>query len=192
MIGTLAYMPPEQALGELKRVDQRSDVFGLGGILCAILTGEPPYALQNREMLRVTAMRGELDDAYTRLERSGAERGLIMLAKRCLSFDPGKRPADAGILAAEVAKLRADAEAGYRAAELERARAEVKEAEQRKRRRMQWGLVSVILLLLGIDIHCCPQCGQRTLQCSLLPPQHDHTPSAPTAPTTDVPGLDSS
>jgi serine/threonine protein kinase len=39
ILGTLAYMPPEQAAGEIGKVDQRSDVFGLGAILTVILTG---------------------------------------------------------------------------------------------------------------------------------------------------------
>ena len=42
VMGTPAYMPPEQALGQVDRVDERSDVFALGSILCEILTGVPP------------------------------------------------------------------------------------------------------------------------------------------------------
>ncbi|QJW98608.1 serine/threonine-protein kinase [Frigoriglobus tundricola] len=41
VLGTPAYMPPEQALGAVHEVDRRSDVFGLGGILAAVLTGRP-------------------------------------------------------------------------------------------------------------------------------------------------------
>ena len=42
-MGTPAYMPPEQALGEIDRLDERCDVFSLGAILCEVLTGQPPY-----------------------------------------------------------------------------------------------------------------------------------------------------
>jgi serine/threonine-protein kinase len=48
VLGTPAYMAPEQARGLIEEVDRHSDVFGLGGILCTILTGEPPYRVRAR------------------------------------------------------------------------------------------------------------------------------------------------
>ncbi|MHC4777088.1 MAG: protein kinase domain-containing protein [Planctomycetota bacterium] len=43
VMGTPAYMPPEQAAGRVSEVDERSDVFALGGVLYKILTHEAPY-----------------------------------------------------------------------------------------------------------------------------------------------------
>jgi serine/threonine protein kinase len=44
IVGTPLYMSPEQALGELDRINERTDVYGLGAILFAILTGAAPHA----------------------------------------------------------------------------------------------------------------------------------------------------
>jgi serine/threonine protein kinase len=55
VLGTPAYMPPEQARGEVGRVDERSDVFALGAILCEVLTGRPPYPGPNADALRRAA-----------------------------------------------------------------------------------------------------------------------------------------
>jgi serine/threonine-protein kinase len=43
IIGTPAYMAPEQARGEQRKIDTRSDIFALGAMLFEILTGHPPY-----------------------------------------------------------------------------------------------------------------------------------------------------
>jgi tetratricopeptide (TPR) repeat protein len=147
LLGTPAYMPPEQAIGAVDRIDARSDVFGLGGILCAILTGRPPYVGETAESTRQLAAQVKLDDAHARLAGCGAEPELVALAKQCLAPEPADRPRDAGEVAAAVAALRADAEDRARRAELDRARAEVRAAEQRKRRRVQLALLGAAILL---------------------------------------------
>ena len=136
VMGTPAYMPPEQAGGELDKVDERSDVFGLGAVLCEVLTDDPPYRGRDAGAVRLMAVRGQLSDAFRRLDASGADPELVALAKRCLSPDRDHRPANGGAVAEAVAGLRAAAEERARQAELDRVRAEAEAREQAKRKRM--------------------------------------------------------
>ncbi len=151
LVGTPAFMAPEQARGEIDEVDERSDVFGLGAILCVILTGAAPYRGQRVREVRQQAAAGELWDAFERLDCCGADPDLIALAKRCLAADKSQRPAEAGIVAQRVASIRAAAEERARQAELDRAAILVREAEQRKRRRVWLGLAATLLVGLVVS-----------------------------------------
>lgn len=102
VLGTPAYMAPEHARGHIDQLDERTDVFGLGGILCAILSGQPPYTGANSRGVYKQAARADLIGAFNRLDRCGADPELIALCKRCLAPAPAERPRDAGILAAEL------------------------------------------------------------------------------------------
>jgi tetratricopeptide (TPR) repeat protein len=144
VLGTPAFMPPEQAVGAVAKVDQRSDVFGLGAILAVILTGQPPFAAASTETTRVKAAQGDVSECFARLDGCGAEPELVALCKRCLSPRASERPADGAEVAAAVASLRQAAEERARAAELERVRAR----EQRKRRRVQLALALAVAMLL--------------------------------------------
>ena len=75
LLGTPAYMPPEQANGDIAHLDRRADVFGLGAILCEILTGKPPYVGRSSEEVRRKAANGDLADATARLDACGADAG---------------------------------------------------------------------------------------------------------------------
>lgn len=152
VLGTFAYMPPEQAMGAVGQTDRRSDVFGLGAILCTILTGKPPYLGATSEAVRVEAARGKVDEAFARLDGCGADAELIALCRRCLAVEKADRPADAGAVARAMADLRAAAEERLRQAERERAAAEARAAEQVKRRRVQaaLGMTFTVLVVLGV------------------------------------------
>src|SRR5262249_15397695 len=157
MLGTPAYMAPEQALGEISRLDQRADVFSLGAILCEILTGRPPYVGTDRIAVQRQARRGELDDALRRLDACEADEELIGLAKRCLSAEPDRRPRDAGEVAQLVEAYLVGVEERARQAELERAAAQARaeEAErrtaaERRARRLTLGLAASLLLLIVV------------------------------------------
>jgi serine/threonine-protein kinase len=150
-LGTPAFMAPEQARGERDALDERCDVFGLGAILCAILTGAPPYrGATLLEALR-QAQQGDLADAWQRLEVCGADAELTALARACLSPEPSQRPRDAGAAAAATARYQEGVQERLRKAERERAAAQAQAVEQRKRRRVQRALAAVVLgaLLVG-------------------------------------------
>jgi serine/threonine protein kinase len=99
VLGTPSYMAPEQARGEIDRIDERSDVFGLGSILCEVLTGRPPFAGPTRESIRAQAARGDVAAALARLYACGADADLIALASDCLAAEPEQRPRSAGEVA---------------------------------------------------------------------------------------------
>ena len=101
VFGTPAYMPPEQARGH-NVLEPRTDVFGLGAMLCEILTGEPPYV--GVDLPTVTQMAADADQADTRgrLKSCGADSALIELTLRCLASDPMDRPANVHVIARAV------------------------------------------------------------------------------------------
>lgn len=98
VMGTPAYMPPEQAGGDISLVDERCDVFGLGAILCEILTGAPPYAGGSTAVLLRRARTADLSDAFARLDACRADPELVALAKSCLARNLAERPRDAGVV----------------------------------------------------------------------------------------------
>ncbi len=149
LVGTPAFIPPEQAAGEIQRVDERVDVFGLGAVLTSILTGKPPYVGETAESVRLLAVRGKLEDCFNRLNTCGAEPELIALCKRCLSFEPADRPTNGGEVAEEVARLRSAAEGRALKAERDKAAADARAEEQRRKRRWQYTAVSAVVLALA-------------------------------------------
>ncbi|MCI0377588.1 MAG: protein kinase, partial [Gemmataceae bacterium] len=149
VLGTPAYMPPEQACGRTDAIDERSDVFGLGAILCEILTGRPPYVGDAVVQLDKAA-RADLSDALARLDKCGADNDLVALARRCLSSEPAMRPRTAAQVAEAVASYLQSVELRLRRAETERAAAQVKAVEERKRRRVTLGLGAAVFALLAL------------------------------------------
>jgi len=99
-IGSPMYMSPEQAAGALDAIDERSDVYGLGAVLYAILTGRPPYhGLSLREFLeRVAAFPPK---PAGQLEKN-APKELAAVCARAMARAPEERYATARELAEEI------------------------------------------------------------------------------------------
>ncbi len=105
-LGTPSYMPPEQAEGRQDRVDERSDVYGLGAVLYEILTGEPPF--DGPDTLAVLAQVVADEPAPPRRLVPETPRALEAVALRALVKRPEGRYASAGDLAAEVQRWLGD------------------------------------------------------------------------------------
>jgi serine/threonine protein kinase len=100
--GTLAYMAPEHARGEVEKIGPASDVFALGGVLYFLLTGKPPFTGPDGFTVQQKAMRCDYDAAA--LNRAGVPRALAVLCRQALSADPKDRPASAEVFAGELEK----------------------------------------------------------------------------------------
>jgi serine/threonine-protein kinase len=140
VLGTPAYMAPEQARGEVDFLDERGDVFALGSILCEILTGKPAFVGRTSGEIMRKAASGDVADAFDRLDGCGADAELVSIAKDCLAHDPEQRPRDAGVVAARCGAYLAGVQEKLRTAERERAVALARAVEERKRRRAQAAL----------------------------------------------------
>ncbi|MFN7732930.1 MAG: protein kinase domain-containing protein [Pirellula sp.] len=154
VMGTPAYMPPEQALGEIDHLDERADVFGLGAILCEILTGKPPYVADDGTHVFRMASRGKLEDCFQRLDACGADAELIALTKHCLELEPQNRPRDASVLAERVSGYLESVETKLRETERARFDAQVRAEELRRRQKLAYSAGAAIAasLLIGIAV----------------------------------------
>jgi serine/threonine protein kinase len=87
LIGTVAYMSPEQLRG--KPVDHRSDIFSLGGILYEMLTGLRPFR-RDTEVDTITAVLRE-NPSEVELQQPGIPDSLRQIVGHCLEKEPEKR-----------------------------------------------------------------------------------------------------
>jgi serine/threonine protein kinase len=105
--GTPECMAPEQALGESDAIGPHSDVFGLGAILCYLLTGKPPFVGSNIYATLAQAASGKVDGAHERLANCGADVQLVGIAQKCLRKEPADRYTDANELERALSAWRA-------------------------------------------------------------------------------------
>jgi tetratricopeptide (TPR) repeat protein len=101
VVGTPAYMSPEQAAGLVDQVDVRSDVYGLGAILYHVLLGKAPHGSEGTryEVLRRIA---EEDIRRPREVAPRLDKELEALLLKALARDPDVRYASAGDLADDI------------------------------------------------------------------------------------------
>ncbi len=104
VVGTPAYMAPEQARGQLARIDARTDVFALGAMLYEFLCLRPPYEGSDATQLIASAAEGRIIEPLTRAAKDPTIRyrlahlpggripaELAAVAMKALSVDPADR-----------------------------------------------------------------------------------------------------
>ena len=96
ILGTAAYLAPEQALGE--RVTAAADLYSLGAVTYELLSGRPPYEFESLAELPVKQREGPPPPI------EGVSQELQDVVRRCLAPDPADRPSSAAALAHELAQ----------------------------------------------------------------------------------------
>ncbi|MCI0589915.1 MAG: protein kinase [Planctomycetes bacterium] len=99
VVGTPAYMAPEQARGGTG-VDARTDVYGLGATLYDQLAGRPPFV--GGSVIEVLRRVVEEDPAPLATVAPGVDRDLATIAQKCLAKEPDRRYASALALAGDL------------------------------------------------------------------------------------------
>jgi tRNA A-37 threonylcarbamoyl transferase component Bud32 len=91
LLGTAAYMSPEQARG--KKVDRLADIWAFGVVLYEMLTGKPVFLEETTSDTLAAVIRGEPD--WNALP-GNVPRSIVRLLRRCLTKDPNQRLRDIG------------------------------------------------------------------------------------------------
>jgi serine/threonine-protein kinase len=100
ILGTPAWMSPEQAAGQTDSIDIATDIYSLGAVLFAMLTGRPPF--QAASPLDTVLMVLEQDPPNIRMLNRAVDSDLEMVVMKCLQKPQDLRYASATALAADM------------------------------------------------------------------------------------------
>jgi serine/threonine-protein kinase len=100
VLGTPAYMPPEQASGSRQEIGEATDIYALGAILYAMLTGRPPFQAESPVEIILQVM--ESEPPLPRQLNAAIPRELEAICLKCLEKRPEHRYRSASALVADL------------------------------------------------------------------------------------------
>ncbi len=143
MLGTPGYMSPEQAAGERNRVDKRTDVYGIGATLFALLTGRAPF--RGDSPIQTVAQLLREDAPPPSRFRPGLPSALDAICARALARNPGGRYET-------VQALRRDLENFQRGGKVEKTSERLVRTVKTSRPWIKWaGLLGALVVVAGIS-----------------------------------------
>ncbi|MCA8924675.1 MAG: serine/threonine protein kinase, partial [Planctomycetes bacterium] len=113
-LGTPGYWAPEQARGDKAQSAARADLYGLGAVLYACLTGRAPIQATSLQAFMASVEFQRVSPP--RAERPEVPEWLSALCMRCLAFDPERRPGSASEVVRCLERATADLDAPPRRA----------------------------------------------------------------------------
>lgn len=105
LIGTLAYMSPEQAAGDKDRLDTRSDVYSLGVVLFELMTGRLPYEVSGKSLATVAKIISETRHLSLKSIDRRLSSDLDTIVSKALEKDPSRRYASVHALADDLRRF---------------------------------------------------------------------------------------
>ncbi|TVQ33862.1 MAG: serine/threonine protein kinase [Phycisphaeraceae bacterium] len=105
IIGTVAYMSPEQIKGEFRQVDARSDVYALGVLLFELLAERLPFDVRSKPIPEAMRMISEDDPTTLASLDHTIPRDLDIITHKAMSRDPARRYDSASALADDVRRF---------------------------------------------------------------------------------------
>ncbi len=103
VLGTPAFIAPEQAGGQSTTVGPQSDVYGLGAIMYQLITGRPPFTGESATEILAQVL--AVEPVAPRLLHPACSRDLETVCLKCLEKDPARRYRSAGELAEDLERF---------------------------------------------------------------------------------------